>query len=114
MICPKLWCVGEPRKSSCRLFAYLDGVLPGTTNSSARGITVTVLVRIWSRVPDVARGLRDDVVLLFLSATPSERSHCTGDDYRSLPVLARCRDYRWSPAALAWAHPSAAAHLTPR
>lgn len=56
-----------------RLFAYFDGVLPGTTNSSARGKTVTVLVRIWSRVPDAVRGLRDDVVRLFPHATPSER-----------------------------------------
>jgi hypothetical protein len=56
-----------------RLFTYLDGVLPGTTNSSARGKTVTVLLRIWSRVPEDAIRLRDDVVRMFPDLSASDR-----------------------------------------
>lgn len=56
-----------------RVFTYLEGVVPGTTNNSARGKTVTVLTRIWSKVAPRATGLRDAAARLYPDATPQER-----------------------------------------
>ncbi len=56
-----------------RLFVYLDGVVPGETNSSARGKTVTVLTRIWSRVDQDSAELRDSALQTFANASPGGR-----------------------------------------
>jgi hypothetical protein len=62
-----------PAEVRRRLFGYLDGVVPGDTNSSARGKTVTVLTRIWSKVAPAAVGLRDDALQLYANAQPATR-----------------------------------------
>lgn len=56
-----------------RLFDYLEGVLPGTTPHTQRGKTITVLARIWSRVPPEAAGLRDAALKTFVNAAPNDR-----------------------------------------
>lgn len=56
-----------------RVIDYLEGVVPGTTNNSARGKTVTVLTRIWSNVPSEMVGLRDAAARVFPDVDPDER-----------------------------------------
>jgi hypothetical protein len=56
-----------------RVFAYLDGVVPGATNNSARGKTVTVLARIWSNVPASNAGFRSAAARAFSDAGTHER-----------------------------------------
>lgn len=63
----------DPAEVRARVFTYLEGVVPGSTNNSARGKTATVLTRIWSKVPPAAVGLRDAAIRLFPDATPQER-----------------------------------------
>ena len=50
---------GDPAEAARKfLWDFLEGVEPGTTNSSARGKTLTVLTRIWLMVPDEVQILR--------------------------------------------------------
>jgi hypothetical protein len=55
------------------LWALLQGAVAGDTASSARGKTLTVLMRIWVTVPPAAMGIRSDAVRLLPSATADER-----------------------------------------
>ena len=55
------------------LWDFLEDVEPGTTNSSARGKTLTVLTRIWLIVPDVVRSLRDNALKALASADGENR-----------------------------------------
>src|SRR5262245_57542256 len=48
--------VSEVRKS---LWDFLEDLVPGNTNSSGRGKTLTVLTRIWLAVPKEVEPLRD-------------------------------------------------------
>ena len=50
---------GDPAEAARKfLWDFLEGVEPGTTNSSARGKTLTVLTRIWLMVPEEVQILR--------------------------------------------------------
>lgn len=56
-----------------RLFEYLEGIVPGDTPHTQRGKTITVLTRIWSRVPTEAVGLRDDALRVYPDVSPDGR-----------------------------------------
>jgi len=55
------------------LWDFLDGVVGGDTVHSARGKTLTVLMRIWVTVPAAAAPLRTIAVKLVRSASSEER-----------------------------------------
>jgi hypothetical protein len=63
----------EPAEVRKRVFAYLEGVVPGLTNNSARGKTATVLTRIWSKVAPSTVGLRNAALPLYVDGSPQER-----------------------------------------
>jgi hypothetical protein len=55
------------------LWRFLEDLVPGNTNSSGRGKTLTVLTRIWLDVPPKAERLRDAALQCIGSATGEER-----------------------------------------
>ena len=55
------------------LWDMLDGLVAGAAINSARGKTITVLMRIWVTVPPVAVMLRDSALAQFPAAMPEER-----------------------------------------
>jgi hypothetical protein len=55
------------------LWDFLEDVEPGTTNSSARGKTLTVLTRIWLMVPDDVQILRESALKDLGSADAENR-----------------------------------------
>jgi hypothetical protein len=55
------------------LWDFLEDVVPGDTNNSGRGKTLTVLSRIWVAVPAPAEHLREAALRCFLSATSEQR-----------------------------------------
>ena len=55
------------------LWGMLNGVVGGDTVHSARGKTLTVLMRIWVTVPPAAEPLRDAAIKRISSASPGER-----------------------------------------
>ena len=56
-----------------RLFAYLEGIVPGNNPHTQRGKTITVLTRIWSRVAPEAEGIRDAALKLYGDVSPETR-----------------------------------------
>lgn len=61
---------GDAREFVWRL---LDGVVAGGTTHNARGKTLTVLSRIWLSVPEQARGLRGNALVLIQQTSESSR-----------------------------------------
>ena len=55
------------------LWRFLEDLVPGDTNSSGRGKTLTVLIRIWLAVPPKAGRLRDAALQCIGSATGEQR-----------------------------------------
>jgi hypothetical protein len=55
------------------LWRFLEDLVPGDTNSSGRGKTLTVLTRIWLAVPPKAERLRDAALRCIDSATGEQR-----------------------------------------
>jgi hypothetical protein len=55
------------------LWNFLEDLVPGDTNSSGRGKTLTVLTRIWLVVPPKAERLRDEALRCIGSATGEQR-----------------------------------------
>jgi hypothetical protein len=55
------------------LWRFLEDLVPGNTNSSGRGKTLTVLTRIWLAVPPKAERLRDAALQCIGSATGEQR-----------------------------------------
>jgi hypothetical protein len=55
------------------LWNFLEDLIPGKTNSSGRGKTLTVLTRIWLDVPQKAERLRDAALRCVESATSEQR-----------------------------------------
>ena len=55
------------------LWDFLEDVVPGNTNNSGRGKTLTVLSRIWVAAPAPAKRLREMALRLFVSATSEQR-----------------------------------------
>ncbi len=55
------------------LWDFLEDVEPGTTNSSGRGKTLTVLTRIWLIVPDDVQTLRENALKGLASADGENR-----------------------------------------
>ncbi|MEI8716333.1 hypothetical protein [Mesorhizobium sp. ISC11] len=65
---------GEPptqiRKA---LWEFLEDLVPGNTNSSGRGKTLTVLTRIWLTVPEQVEPLRDRALKCLAKASSEDR-----------------------------------------
>jgi hypothetical protein len=55
------------------LWAFLEDLVPGNTNNSGRGKTLTVLTRIWVTVPGHVEPLRQAALRSIASATADER-----------------------------------------
>jgi hypothetical protein len=55
------------------LWRFLEDLVPGDTNSSGRGKTLTVLTRIWLAVPPKAERLRDAALQCIGSASGEQR-----------------------------------------
>ena len=55
------------------LWSLLDRIVAGETTHSARGKTLTVLSRVWLRVPHTAQRLRDAALTCITDATAEER-----------------------------------------
>jgi hypothetical protein len=55
------------------LWKFLEDLIPGDTNSSGRGKTLTVLTRIWLAVPPKSMPLRDAALPRLQSATGEQR-----------------------------------------
>jgi hypothetical protein len=55
------------------LWDFLEDVVPGNTNNSGRGKTLTVLSRIWVAAPAPVKPLREMALRRFVSATSEQR-----------------------------------------
>jgi hypothetical protein len=66
---------GEERSEIRKvIWSFLEDLVPGNTNSSGRGKTLTVLTRIWLTVPDHVQPLREDALKCFATASGKERA----------------------------------------
>lgn len=85
------------------LWDFLENVVPGNTNNSGRGKTLTVLSRIWITVPAPAKRLREAALRCFESATCEQRvaihwAMAVGTQ----SVLLRCRYQCWETVNPKW------------
>ncbi|MER9225798.1 hypothetical protein NKI39_09085 [Mesorhizobium sp. M0664] len=55
------------------LWDFLEDLVPGNTNNSGRGKTLTVLTRIWLTVPDQVEPLRDHALKSLAKASTEDR-----------------------------------------
>src|SRR5680860_372244 len=63
----------SPAENRKFLWDFLEDVVPGDTNSSGRGKTLTVLTRIWLAVPEQAEPLREAALRCIALATGEQR-----------------------------------------
>jgi len=65
---------GEPPSETRKvLWQFLEDLVPGNTNNSGRGKTLTVLTRIWLAVPEQIEPLRDSALKCLASANGENR-----------------------------------------
>lgn len=62
-----------PTESRKVLWDFLEDLVPGNTNNSGRGKTLTVLTRIWLTVPDQVESLRDRALKSLAAANGENR-----------------------------------------